>query len=339
MTEISGQYDPTLDPMATLRQPNPEVQNPQVEAAVKFALYLTGKYPQVDLARTPLVEQNDGTTIELPALPDSVVSEPVLNYYLAGSLATALLSRADSIELAEATTGSNITITRVVNNTPESRAAFARFARPIGDIDFVQTANYIAHKRTLQQSVPTSEQANERSKYLWKGGGGPTFDEVPANASLALQRSEGQFKIMCDPLETAGPLRFARIAVDGNFIYVARPDTIIGYKTLHMLQSFNQKPERFNEDFTLLHTALGELLTEEEMVESTHTILSEFEAGRVSQAERSSSSYEPGLPGFTDTLMSNDALSGDARSFMDKVIEYDQSRGQVLGVGTSNLIV
>lgn len=119
---------------------------------------------------------------------------------------------------------------------------------------------------------------------------------------------------MCDPVEMYGTNKFARINIQGQDYYVARPDTILGYKILHMLQSFDQKPEKFNTDFDQLHQALTALYSEEELIQLTHHILQEYE-------ERI---HEPHLPNMVKNLMERPNLDRKVREYINKVKKFQE---------------
>lgn len=312
-----------------------ESQTSQVESAVHFAKYLTDHYPQVDDMRRITVGVDEGIRVELPDLPEPIHPEPQLNYYIAGSLATTLLSRAESIDLCKETSGSDIIISQSIPNPSETRAALAEFARPIGDIDYVPTEHYYGLKKIVQDSygkVSDTEYQEGRAQYLWKGGGGPSFDELPAEALPAIKKGEDSIKVMCDPLEVPGTKKFARINIEGQDYYVARPDTIVGYKILHMLQSYDQKPEKFNADFARLHKAITGLYSEDEMIGLTHQILSECEASMAEVSAVVNKSHEPKLPQLVQKLLARPDLSVESRAFIDKVVAYDQNHGQILRI-------
>lgn len=312
-------------------------QEAQVESAVQFAKYLTTRYPQVDSMRKMTIEAGDGVHVELPELPDSLHVEPQLNYYIAGSLATTLLSRAGSIDLCEETQGSNITVTKSVVIPPETRAALAEFTRPIGDIDYVLTEHYRALQQVVQDSigkVSNDEYQQGRAKYLWKGGGGPSFDELPKEALPALKKGEDSLKVMCDPVDMYGTKKFARINIEGHDYYIARPDTIIGYKILNMLQSYDKKPEKFNEDFARLHQAISGLYSEDEMVGLTHQVLAEYETAMARVSAVFDKPHEPQLPKMVKDLLAKPNLGAEARSFMSRIVAYDQNHGQILSSPT-----
>jgi hypothetical protein len=308
-------------------------QNAQIEAVIKFSQFLTSRYPQTDDMRNMSLEVNDGVHVQLPPLPDVLQTEPLLNYYLAGSLATTLLSRADTIDICEETTGSDITVSRTISNPPQSRAIFADFARPIGDIDYVTTDHYEALKKQAADSygkVSDEEYRQSRKKFLWKGGGGPSFDEVPHEALPALKRSEGTLKIMCDPVAVYGAKKFARIEVGGQDIFIARPDTIITYKFLHALDSFNLKIDKFNTDFPKIFQAITGLYSEDELAAATHQALGDYEKALANVSTIFGKHHQPQLPAKMHKF-AQQPLAPQLRSFMDKVVTYDHSHGHILG--------
>lgn len=328
---------PTKTAKPTEQLQEREKHEKQVDASVEFARYLTTRYPQVDSIRKITVEIDDNVHVESPGLPEDIQVDPQLNYYLAGSLATALLSRAETIDLCEETNGSAIRVVRSVTNPEFTRTVLAEFARPIGDIDYVPTDHYKELQQQVQDSfgkVTSEKYQQDRAKYLWKGGGGPKFGEVPANAAAALKRGVDRadnYGVMCDPVETYGTKKFARIKIGEQNYYIARPDTIIGYKILHMLQSYDQKPDKFNTDFAKLLQAVNGLYTEDELVQLTHHILGEYEESLAKISDVFDKPHKPKLPKMTQDLLGNQNLGQEARSFLGKIIAYDQNNGQILG--------
>ena len=345
MSEQSGIPQPTIED-ANQQVPKSEKmalregQKERVDAAVNFAHYLTSRYLQIDNMRNRTIEIDEGIHVELPELPEIVQVEPQLNYYLAGSLATTLLSRAETIELCEETNGSDIKIARSIAVPESTRTILAEFARPIGDIDYVPTAHYGELQQQVQNSfgkVSNEDYQQGRVKYLWKGGGGPKFGEIPADALPALKRQRDQgdtYGVMCDPIETYGTKKFARVKIEGQDYFVARPDTIVGYKILHMLQSYGQKPDKFNTDFARLYQAVNGLYTGEELVQLTHHILGEYEESMAKVSDLFKKPHEPKLPKMTQNLLGKPYLAQEARTFIGKIVAYDQEHGQILGLTT-----
>jgi hypothetical protein len=269
-----------------------------LESATKFAEYLTGRWPQVDTSNLDLSSD----------APESVPLEPKINYYISGSLATMLLSRSEKfseiIEDDVPTTAESNT-----RDIPESaRNILASFARQIGDLDFVQTNHY-----------------KNNATRLRKGGGGPSFDEVPGEGSKVLRRGQNQIKLMCDPVESYGSNKIAKVTVEGRDYYIARPDTIIAYKVLHLLQSYEQKPEKFNTDFGKLLGALKEVYSDEELEQVILQVLSDYENHMRASHERYNSEsekptdYEMKIPKFIERILSNQQISPEIRAIIESL--------------------
>lgn len=253
-----------------------------LESATKFAEYLTNRYPQVDNA--------EGI-------------EPQINYYLSGSLATMLLSQADTcIEVDEKLT--ELSIREVPESTQD---ILTSFSRQIGDLDYVPTAHY-----------------RDNPMRLKKGGGGPSFDEVPEEGAKALKRGENQFKIMCDPVESYGVKRITKIKIEDKDYYIARPDTMLAYKILHILQSYDQKPEKFNSDFGKLFGALGDMYTGEELEAITRQVLVNYENEMQNIHNQfndtdTSPAYQKKIPQYIQKVLSHEQISPEIRNILEKL--------------------
>src|SRR3989338_3901532 len=98
---MSVEQRPGVDPTretSRVKTPEREVtpeQRELVESATKFAEYLISRWPQVDTSKKPAAEVDDGTAVGSPELPERIEVEQRMNYYLSGSLASMLLSRAE----------------------------------------------------------------------------------------------------------------------------------------------------------------------------------------------------------------------------------------------------
>lgn len=316
----------------------PKVEKPEIEispeqeeilkSAEKFAEYLTSRFPQVDQNRRMIVEIDEkGTTVELPELPESIQREPMMNYYLSGSLATMLLSRAGDqlTEIYESQMQGVIECqTRVIPKS--TRDILATFARPIGDLDYVPTDFYRdkkAHIKNLLGKVSSEEYQQIRAQYLWKGGG-PNFEEMPEESRICLKRSGTQSKIMVDPVESYGPSRAAKIVVAGKEYFIARPDTIFAYKVLHLLEAYEQKPEKFNADFGILFSAMKEMYGEDELLQNTVQILSDYENANETSYRRSykgdeAKPYEHKIPAFAKRVLGNQGITPEIRGVIERV--------------------
>lgn len=268
-----------------------------LESATKFVEYLTGRWPQVDTGRK---------TVESPELSEGVETEPRMNYYLSGSLASMLLSRAERFTEMDEIQIPVLTDSRTREIPESARKILASFARQIDDLDYVPTDHYKAN--------PTS---------LKKGGGGPSFNEVPEEGRRVLKRPEGQIKVMCDPVVTYGPKRVVRINVEGQNYYVARPDTILAYKVLHLLHSYEQKPEKFNADFGKLIGALQEMYSDEELKQITQQVLTDYEDAmeglyvRMNGGRENVPAYERKIPQSIERVLANSQLSPEIKTVLE----------------------
>lgn len=306
--------------------PSPE-QKKIIESAERFIEYLTSHWPQVDENRKIDIETEEkGKTVELPALPDSIETEPRLNYYLSGSLATMLLSKAESFTELDESQVPDLKEARTRNVPEKTRQILATFARPMGDLDYVPTDFYKGKQALVQDSydrVGNDEYQKMRAQYLWKGAG-PKFDAIPEDAKKCLKREESQTSVMCDPVESYGARRIAKISLDGNDYYIARPDTIFAYKILHLLQAYDQKPDKFNTDFSKLLMAMKEMYGEEELLQVAREVLTDYENTMLASYNRnykdaSGQPYEPKIPSFSRKVLSNQNVTPEIRGIIEKI--------------------
>lgn len=256
-----------------LQEHGPTVTTPEIiitpeqqellNSAVKFSEFLVSRWPQIDTHRRFTIDIDDkGTKVTLPELPESMKTEPTLNYYLSGSLATMLLSQANRFTELDAAQLPNLAETTTREIPESARKMLASFSRQIEDIDYVPSDEY--------KENPTPDR-------LKKGGGGPSFAETPDNARGILKDGENRSMVMCDPVQPYGPKQVVKITVEGQDYYIAKPDTILAYKVLHIVQSYSKKPEKFNDDFDKLFTALKEIYSEEELEASARQVLTDYE--------------------------------------------------------------
>jgi hypothetical protein len=321
-------FERSPQPQIDLNQGIPRTEVPKVEitpdqkeileSAIKFAEYLTDRWPQVDIVRKPVVKIDDkGTTVELPELPEGIETETRLNYYLCGSLATMLLACAKSFTEMDGTQLPAL-VEVCTREIPESaRTILASFARQIGDLDYVPMNHY--------------KKAEDPTR-LGKGGGGPSFDEVPEAGRKVLRREERQIMVMCDPVKVFGINRVAKVNVEGRDYYIPTPDTIFAYKVLHLLENYERKPEKFNADFGKLLSALKEMYNEEELMQITRQILAHYEESmkelhtrlmrslqRLDQDEPPP--YEKRIPKSIERLLANQQLSPEIRAMLESLRE------------------
>jgi hypothetical protein len=309
--EGMSQFNPTQETPKTEtpeREITPE-QKELIESAMKFTEYLTGRWPQIDTGKKPVIEIDDkGTTVELPELPESIETESRMNYYLSGSLASMILSRAEKFTEMDETQIPTLADARTREIPESARNLLTSFARQIGDLDYVPADHYKANPTRLK-----------------KGGGGPSFDEVPEEGRKVLKQDENQSKVMCDSVEAYGPKRVVRVNVEGQDYYIARPDTILAYKVLHLLQNYEQKPEKFNTDFSKLLEALREMYSEEELMQITQQVLTDYEDAkegshiRWNQDKENPPPYERQIPKFIKRVLANPQLSPEIKTMLERL--------------------
>lgn len=299
-----------------------------IESAVIFADYLTSRFPQVDNIPVPTIDADkEGVKDRAQELPEDTQIMPMLNYYLAGSLAIMLLAQAEQFTEV---TGSDEPGVKEGETRPISegtRLILASFARPVGDLDYVATEYYRARMRRVQEfykKIEIKEYRQMRANYLWKGGG-PTFEEFPKEALICLVRGEEQTRIMIDPVEAYGPNLVAKVVVDEKEYYIARPDAIFTYKVLHLLQGYEHKPEKFNADFSKLFSAIKEMYSEDDLLKITLQILSDYEAAmkathmRLNTVYNSDEPYEHRVPAFIKRTLDNQSITPEIREFIQRV--------------------
>lgn len=270
-----------------------------IEAALAFSSYVTDRYPQI----------NDDNK---------------LNYSISGSLAMILLSQADTIEKLDSSQLPKVSLVEEQRLPDGLRSKLADFTRKIGDFDFVGTEVYDQALREANSYWPKNPEkyGNLRSKIITKGGGGPSVDELPDLARDILVEAKPGTKIMCDPVETYEQDQVVRIRVRGKNYFVSDPMQIFGYKVLHLMQSFSNKPSRFTRDFAILHGALSELCSEEELIESAYSVIVRF--------EDSMSEYGPKAVGYMAELYRNMDFNSTVRPFFERLKEYDKNHRRII---------
>jgi hypothetical protein len=269
------------------------------DAAIAFASYVTEKYPQIN-------------------------EEGQLNYYMSGSLAVMLLSQADSIDLLDSSKLPDVSTKETRNLDRGLSAKLADFTRPIGDFDFVELQPYKDGKKEIQEGYPANQDVYSqlRKKYLWKGGGGPSIDELPDLAKEVLAEAKPGYKVMCDPVSTYGEDQVTQVRIQDRDYFISDPNQIFGYKVLHLMQSFGNKPDKFKRDFTVLQDALSQLYNEEELIESAYAVLVGFED---SMAE-----YGPQASKHMRQLDQNPDFNSTVRPFFEKLKKYDVEHRNIM---------
>jgi len=251
-----------------------------IESAIAFTNHLINNYPQVN---------EDGE----------------LNYYLCGSLAVMLLSQADSMRLNN--TGEEVVL-------PECfKTKLSIFARQIGDLDYVRTEAYNKALTEANECWRDKEKYKSlRSRILLKGGGGPKIADLSDLAKKIIINADKLCGIMCDPLTTFGDDKIVIINLVGIDLFIAEPKQLFSYKVLHLIESFNNKPEKFKRDFKILYDSMLELYSEEELVDSAYNILKSLNKEKIR--------------GGLNKLCQNPEFNSSIKPFFDKLISYDKSK-------------
>jgi hypothetical protein len=232
-----------------------------------------------------------------------------LNYSLSGSLSAMLLAGADKFVELDENKIPEISEIGEKHMTPSARQSFAFFARQMGDLDYVPTLIY--------------QQNPDR---LRKGGGGPSFDEIPAAGRASLIQETGQIKIMCDPVQNYGSLKVARLVSQGNEYYITRPDAIFAYKVLHLLQSYEQKPEKFNNDFEHIAAAVKELYNRDALNSCTREVLNGYENTmreshlKWQENDVNPVAYQNKVPQMIKRVLADKRISSDIRETLEQLV-------------------
>lgn len=227
---------------------NPE-QRELIDSAIVFVEYLTSRWSQTESQFDP---NNNSESIE---------SQLKINYYISGSLAMMLLSESEKFTEMDESEIPHLIESETRRIPFNSRKVLASFARQIGDLDFVPVGDY-----------------KKNPKGIKKGGGGPSFAEIPEGGRKVLNQEQNQAKLMCDPVPAYGTDKIAKINVAGKEYYIARPDSIFAYKVLHLLQNYDQKPEKFNNDFGKILEVVKEIYSEKELDYVLRSVLSGYES-------------------------------------------------------------
>jgi len=290
------------------------------DAATAFASYVTEKYPQIN-------------------------EEGQLNYYISGSLAVMLLSQVDSIDLLDSSQLPNVSTRETRSLGGGLSAKLADFTRSIGDFDYVETTAYKKAKANLPKhpdseisitdkmkayidgkEIPKPVDYEEREKkysdarkhFLWKGGGGPSIDELPDLAKDILAEAKSGYRIMCDPLSTYSEDQVARVKINDRDYFIVAPKQMFVYKVLHLMQSFDNKPDKFKKDFGILHDALSQLYSEDELIKAVHLeMLGYYGLEAVDDA-------------YMRQLDQNPDFNSTVRHFFEKLKKYDIEHRNIL---------
>ncbi|MDD4352226.1 MAG: hypothetical protein PHU71_04585 [Candidatus Gracilibacteria bacterium] len=288
-------------------------------SATDFADYLTNKWPQLSNGRSIFLDiepaKDCDLVVKFPELPDSIQTFPKLNYYISGSLAVMLLSQADYLTEIQENDPSQETLSRTIPQ--KTHELLGSFSRLIGDLDFNDTDSHKLERKWIQQLLHTDqdEYRRQRKLKLQKGGGGPSFAELTDQARKCLIQEKNQSLIMCDPVSdyaSYGKNHVVKINLRGKDYYICDPRHIIAYKVLHLLQSYESKSSKFNEDFPLIIKAFEEMYEDEELTSTTFAILMEYFKTRGGEAI---------LQNRIQELLSKKELAVETEAFLKKLID------------------
>ena len=256
-----------------------ERKNQILDSALAFASYLVGKYPQVN-------------------------ENGQVNYSFAGSLATMLFARAESIDIIDPRKSAN-SLENAIQVPIKTRDILSNFARQIGDVDVATTSGY---ESQFEVSV----------------------DEVPENTVSVLQIVPWSNLVIFDHVEIYGEDRIAKMEVHGKSILISEPKQILAYQVLHALQNFGHKYEKILNDFPLIYNAIKEIYDDNDLISSAHNVLTGYQ-NRISNLI--GSLPQSNLTRFTNVdelyrkrLENHPLFDGELRSFVEKVIEFDSKQ-------------
>jgi NRPS condensation-like uncharacterized protein len=94
---------------------------------------------------------------------------------------------------------------------------------------------------------------------------------------------------------------------------------------LHLLQSYEKKPETFNADFGKLFGALKEMYSDEELEQITQQVLTDYEDAmeafhvRRNEDSENPSAYEKKVPQFIERVLANPQLSPEIKTMLERV--------------------
>lgn len=255
-----------------------------LDSAVKFTEYLVSRWPQVD----------------------NIGEKQKLNYYIVGSLATMLLSRGESVVEFDPALIPDLSELESIEIPEESRKILSEFSRKIGDLDYVPSDTYKLNPNRLK-----------------KGGGGPSFDDIPENAQAVLKKQEGQMKLMCDPVPAEDYQKHvARIKVDGQDFYIASPETMLAYKVIHALESYSKDPVKFNNDFRNLYQGLVGIYGQDRLIEMVKRVLVQHKEGRRHFHEKlggESETFIDKIPQIISDLLNDPQISAEIRFVLEAI--------------------
>jgi len=248
-------------------------------AVEQLAIFIITHYPQVEALRKMIIDRStteDMDLIELPESPDGLTPMPVLNYYFCGSLAVMLLSLADKIIQIDSNYFPGISEGRSITIPDQTIKKLFLFARLIGDLDYVPLDGYKNRQFYTGKIDYRSEEYKKRRLELLFKGGCISLSDVPEAGRSCLKIKEGNINLFVDPVEVIGVKKVVKIIIHDKEFYIASPDSLLGFKILHLLRSYERKSDQFNTDIPILLDALSTVYSREELIQMTCEILLDF---------------------------------------------------------------
>ena len=215
-----------------------------------------------------------------------------LRYALAGSLAVALLSQAQSFTTSKATDIENSSKISAHQMTEGAQRALASIVRLIGDLDYVATCS-------------------SAGRVLGKGGR-LAFENFSDPARGIFKGASSGGSIMSDPLSNELSHKVACVYVNDVPIYVVSPSSMLAWKTQHLIEKLHgaECNPKFQGDWSALFQANRSLLT--------------YGQALVETAEAVHASAFTARGGAILPLYRTD-LSAELRDFLREVIEVSPS--------------
>ena len=279
-----------------------------LKSAISFAEYLTTDlWPQVEVVET----KGTGTVRLWAFFERRKRIETRLRYYLCGSLATMLLAGATSFTEIDGTQLPALVEVCTIAIPESARAILASFARQIVDVDYVPI-NYDGVELTRSRKVSF----------------GPSLDEIPEAGRTVFRQDRGRVgRIMFDPVGVYGIIGVAKVSVGEQDYYIASPTAMLGYKVLHLLRKYEEKPEKLDSDLRILLNAMKKMYNEEELIQIIRKILAHYEEANKEwfiQLMRPSQRLNAGeprpyqniIPRYIERVLANQQLSPEIRDML-----------------------
>jgi len=200
-----------------------------LEGANQLAEVITNEYPQIN-------------------------KQGLLNYYFAGSLAPMLLAKAEKIEQIITTHIPSIRIDTEIILPEKSKKYLQKVARPMADIDYIQT--------NAEKEIPQF---------------GNYISELPEKAKNTLSKSK-QNTIAFDKVEVFGQHRINKVTIKEKEFFISDLMQTYNYKILHATYVGHKK--KFIKELNHLHIATSAIYKEEAIYEELYQLLKNYEKKR-----------------------------------------------------------